>query len=819
MRPAVRRQLPVVTEEQKVQRRREYDPRAHGADCDNCPCSGNVVVPPSSPASGQEVPDALIIGQDPGLLEVWKRQAFIGPSGKKLNRILEKYGLHRGRMAVTNAALCLADDDDDRAKAFKCCAPRLQREIEALPKNVPIVPLGAPALKSALGRKVSILKARGFVWTKDGREFFPTVHPSFVLRDSTQYPLFSKDFERLSRRLKQGRIALCEPPNYHVPRTIDELKWALSLFSRSAWVSCDIETSRDSPTIAKLQCIGISDGINTVVVPWMPFFRYLLRQFFANKRVVGHNFFAFDSIVLALAGIGIPVQNIDDTLIAHHSYASHFRQGMDHCVSVYLDSDPWKILYGLSSSDEKGQAKGQLSEEDLFLYNAHDAYKQAHLWNAMQRDIANNQSIYAHDKRLAEICRDMQMNGVLVDEARRKELSTAIQAKVDRLRSEMEALVGRPFDPMKPSEIRKILFDEFHAPVQERTEKTGLPSTGKKTLEAFALQTHEKYGQFAEKLGFFRLCRKIQATHVDRLPIERDGRVHPQWRSFATPTGRWGCRKPNLMAQKIPDNRFAKEPEYQIRSIYIAPKGHKFVSFDLEQVEPRMSAYLSGDENFIAAVETGDIHTAVAQIIFEDKDGKIPDEIKDSATAKTRGKPMRQVAKKCGLGISYGAGAEKIFETLRADKHKITFTQVSICLSKLQKRFQRYYDFVQENVEQCQTDGYIFVGFLTKRKRWLGHAPKPQEIANSPIQGGAADLMNTRVIQLYDYFNKTYNTVKKIVRIVAQVHDQVIVEVPDALVFRVERDIQRIMGQKVRVGTRDVVFPIELKTAGRWSEL
>ena len=822
MRPVTKHHLPIVSLVREARRAEgEYDPRAHGALCSECPCNGYVVVPPNPPASGQEVPDALIIGQDPGHLEVWQRKAFIGASGKKLNKVLERYGLNRARMGITNACLCLPNDED-RPKAMKCCAPRLQREIEALPKSVPIVPLGAHAIKSALGRKVSILKARGFVWKKDGREYFPTLHPAFVARDDTQYPLFAIDFQRLSKRIREGHIALCEPPNYHVPRSIDELKLALSLFKRSKWVSCDIETSREQPTVAKLQCIGISDGKSTVVVPWVPFFRHLLREFFKTKEVNGHNFFAFDSIVLDLHGIPIAVKTIQDTLIAHHGYASHFRQGMDHCCSVYMDCDPWKILYGLSSNDEKGQAKTQLSEEDLFKYNAHDSYKQAHLWMAMQSDIANNQALYSHDKRLAEICRDMQMNGVLVDADRRKELSLAVQAKVDRLYKEMVAIVGHEFSPMKPTEIRTILFEELRAPflgINYLTEKTKLPSTGKKALEAYAMQTTEPYGQFAEKLGFFRLCRKIQATHIDRLPIERDGRVHPSWRSFATPTGRWGCRQPNLMAQKIPDNRFAQEPEYQIRSQFIAPKGHKYVSFDLEQVEPRMSAYLSGDEAFIAAVETGDIHTAVAQIIFENKDGTLPPEIATSEMAKTKGKPMRQVAKKCGLGISYGAGAEKIFETLRADKHKITYTQVVICLDKLQKKFKRYYDFVQENLEKCQKDGHIVVGFMSGRKRWLGHAPNPPDIANSPIQAGAADLMNTRIIELYDWFEKTYNKLKKIVKIVAQVHDQVIVECPDALVRRVGGDIKRIMSQKVKIGNRMVTFPIEFKVGQRWSEV
>jgi uracil-DNA glycosylase family 4 len=789
----------------------DYDPRAHGALCDECPCRGRVVVPPTPVAPHVGPPAGVIVGMAPGWEEQRQRKSFVGISGKKLDRALEKNGLKRDVFHITNASLCMPEKEEQFSQAYKCCKPRLENELQQLPKATPVITLGAPAFASSFGRKMPITQARGFVWThKDGRVFLPTVHPAYVLRDAVQSPLWNIDWNRIARYIR-GDLTTVEPPSWIVPKTVSELLKALVPFKNAKWVSCDIETTKDTATRCELLCVGISDGKHTVVVPWEKAFKPYLANFFKGRTVVGHNFILFDSIVHER--YEIPVGRIEDTIIAHHAYASHFRQGMDHVASVYLDVPPWKVQYGLRGTDEKGQPKSNLSNEELYKYNAYDAYIQAHMFVKMQKDIAANRALYEHDLEVADACREMTMLGVWVDEPRRKEIAQALHAKIDRLFARMKETCGHDFSPTKTVDLRKIFFEEFGARVIERTPKKGEPSTGKNTLQAFALELDKPYGRFAADLIQWRLCCKVLKTHVEGLPIEEDGRVHAGWKSFATPTGRVGVRKPNLNNMKREDKRFKGEPEYRIREIYAAPPGTQFVGFDFSQIEPHMSAYLSGDPAFIEAVGTGDIHTAIARIIFGENEPKL----KDSKTAKTEGGFMRQIAKSCGLAVNYLAGEETLFETLRKDGFNVKFSQVVTMLSVLKRKFKGYFDFVDRNIAFCRKHGYIIAGFATGRKRWLGHAPEPQKIGNTPCQGGAADVMNFRMIEMRKHFNKKHG--RGVVKMVMQVYDSIIFEVPDALVESVKEDIKMILGTPWVINGRSVKLPFELKSGVRLSEV
>jgi len=789
----------------------DYDPRAHGALCDKCPCKNRVVVPPTPVAAHVGPPAGAIVGMAPGWEEQRQRRSFVGISGKKLDRILEKNRLDRKTFHVTNAALCLPEKDEHFHDAYKCCKPRLDAELKALPHQTPIIPLGTAAFHSAFGRKIPITQARGFIWRhKDGRTFLPTVHPSYVLRDAVQSPLWNIDWNRIGRFIR-GKVAPIEPKSWIVPKTASELLKALSLFKHDTWVACDIETTKDKPTRCDLLCVGISNGRSTVVVPWDTKFKVYLAAFFKDRSVVGHNFIAFDSIVLER--YGIKVKKIEDTLIAHHAYASHFRQGMDHVASVYLDVPPWKVQYGLRGTDEKGQPKGNLSNDELYLYNAYDAYIQAWMYVKMKKDIDANRKLVEHDHAVADVCREMTIHGVWVDEKRRKEIADALRAKIDRLFLHMKEMCGHDFAPTKPSDLRKIFFDEFKAPVLERTPKKQEPSTGKATLREFALKVDRPHGKFAADLIKWRLCCKVLKTHVEGLRVEKDGRVHAGWKSFATPTGRLGVNSPNLNNMKREDNRFEGEPEYRIREIYAAPPGKRFVGFDFSQIEPNMSAYLSGDPEFIAAVDTGDIHTAIARIIF----GENTPELKDSKTAKTAGKWMRSISKSCGLAVSYGAGEETLYQTLRSDGADIKFSRVVAMLSTLRRRFKVYFDYVDQNIAYCRKHGHIIAGFLSGRKRWLGHAPEPQKISNTPCQGGAADVMNHRMIELRKYFNDKYG--RGVVKMVAQVYDSIIFECAPNLVEEVKTAIKAILSKPFLINGRSFTPLFELKDGERWSEV
>jgi len=700
-----------------------YDARAHGADCDHCPLNGLPVVPPSPPTAC-EVPDAIFIGQEPGIEEERQLRPFIGPSGRKVDKMLAKHGMKRERMYVTNAALCRPRQDEDRLQSMKCCAPRLRNELDAIPKSVPAVPMGVYAFASTWGRKIPITLGRGFVWEKDGREIYPTLHPAFVLRDHIQSPLFSRDFRRVAKRVSQGYLELDTPKSFEVPRTVEDLKRMLAKFGPR--VSCDIETTEDPATRCTLLCIGLSDVKTTIVIPWYPFFRHLLNQFFKTHLILGHNFFAFDSIVLERYGITAPmvdicVPKLEDTLIGHHVFASHMPQRLDHLVSVYLDMTPWKIKYGKRASDEKGKPKVPQNEEELFKYNAIDSFVTARVDQEMQADLAPWQSLYVHDKELAALCRDMQMNGVLVNQKLKDELSVAILEKEKRLFEEMKVINnGEDFAPTKTAHIRAILFDKFKAPVLERTMK-GLPSTNKKVLQAFAAAKDRPYGEFCKKLVTLRACSKMRVTYLDNLPIESDGRVRAGWRSFGTPTGRFACRKPNLTNLRRPEN---KEPEQRIREIYIAPTGHTLVGFDMSQVEPRCAAYVSGDPNMMAVFDDphGDFHTSNARVLFPDEPSL--------ADPKGAGKNFRTMAKSAGLAVNYLAGADKLFETIRAQGFSVRYPQVVAMLDRLHRAYKGHFERVDRDVEFVRKHGFIKLGYLSGRVRWLGHAPSPSDCAN-----------------------------------------------------------------------------------------
>lgn len=713
---------------------------------------------------------------------------------------------------VTTGAVvhnCMPKRDDDRPKAIKCCSKRLENELATYPTSVPIVPLGAHAFRSTFGRKMPIGLVRGFQWTKeDGREIYPTLHPAFVLRDHIQAPLMARDFRRIAKRIYEGKLELDSPKSFSVPRSLEELKVLLAHFKKD-WVACDIETTEEAPTVAELQCIGISDVHSTIVIPWHEAYTETLDNFFKTKRVVGHNFIAFDSIVLARYRINIPI--IEDTLIAHHCFASHMPQRLDHVVSMYLDCDPWKVKYGKRGNDEKGKGKKQLSEEDLFRYNSLDAYREARLWEEIQPDLELWKGLYEHDKLLAEICRDMQVNGVLVDVARKNELSEAIKNKESRLYKEMAEIIGRDFAPTKTKDIRDILFTQFKAPVLERTKTTNIPSTNKKVLQAFALHPDRPYGLFAKKLVELRGCSKMRTTYLDNLKIEADGRVHPSWRSFGTPNGRYACRKPNMQNLKRFDKRFKDEPEQHIRSIYIPKPGHVYLGFDASQIEMRVAAYISGDENFIKSCESGDMHASNARILF----GDLPELLDPKEAKEGKGKPFRDISKNCGFAVNYGAGADKVFETLRSYGFPVKYQQVVIMLERLHKAFKVHFQRIERDVEYCQKHGHIKVGFLSGRIRWLGHAPDPQDCANSPIQAGAADVMNYLLIRIWQ---RAKEELGDAVKLVAQVHDSVLFEVPEELVFKMNRIITEEGAKKVLINGREVLFPIDRKQGYRWSE-
>jgi uracil-DNA glycosylase family 4 len=860
-----------------------YDPLEHGARCDLCPLQGNAFVPPEPPRDGREKPRLIIVGEGPGRKEEVYRTPFIGQSGAILDDTLSEVGVARREIYATNAALCRGDTDEENDVAAECCAPRLGRELAAMPADVPIVPLGKSAARSLLGVK-SILVARGFVWTarpvdgplkaaralrrkalrrKDeasaaaaelriqgleerhklaGRIIMPSVHPAFVARSDCWTPVFRIDLDRAAR-VADGRLTLkgladriervyrvrdLRPRTYIVAEDVRTIERASRRLGPV--VSCDIETERRtplSPLLVKVLCVGVSDGERTLVIgPWrQEIHAAALTALLSAKTVVKHNGYNFDDPCLEKDGVVIDPTREEDTLIAHHTFASHMPQRLDHVVSVFLDASPWKIRHGMRGGEEKGLAPTDLDADELYFYNACDCVLTKQAWDAIQDDLRPELSVYAGDKVNALLCKGMQVDGFHVNVARKRLLSKMMRRREAGLKGVLRRIARMPaLSPRRHADVRRALFVRLKAPMLNPT-KTGLPSTSNATLEEIK-KGRGRAARFARALLELRVVDKSRGTYVDAVQVHTDRRAHFNWKSFGAGTGRYSGRM-----QSCP--RWSLTLAERVREMYTASKGNVLVYFDLSQAEARFAAHLSGDENFIASCR-GDVHANNALVVFSaspkavealerDPKGKSCARHADTTGKNWRapcncGKDYRDIAKNVGFAIAYLAEAPAVFAYLQAHGFDVDLTLVEGMLGNLKRTYATYYAYVGENVAYVQTHGYLRTA-LTGRLRRFGYSPKPTEVANFPIQSGIADVMNIRLPTIRDRVRTLGG------RLVGQYHDAAVFDVPKPAAPEVRSIIESTWKEPVRLETsivcrspREFVLPAEIKEGHALSE-
>jgi uracil-DNA glycosylase family 4 len=839
-----------------------YDPVAMGAACHRCPLQGKTVVPPQHVAN----PKLIVIGEGPGRHEERVKMPFVGPSGKMLDAALLEAGGHRSVCHVTNAVMCRADDDKGLEFAIPCCAPRLALELSKLDPKLPILSLGAQASRVTIG-KSGIQKYRGFVWhapeirptqlraaerlwqkrrekkrsSKDirkaldsfellkaraqlaGRVVIPTVHPAYLLRGADAYiPVLRVDVRRAVRWAK----APFQLEDQGVFEETSSPKIAARLLRKmSAEVVVDIETDAPDAMRAKMTCVGVCDvnDVTKIVVmkPWKKAFAPILRRALAKRTVVGHNIKPFDEPVLNR--YGIKLGSVRDTLTAHRSFASHMPQSLAHVVSIYCDASPWKIKF--KTTEEKGAVAGfGVKDEDLAAYNAGDVRTNALAWRRMQPDLAKESKVFEFDMRMAELYAQMRRTGLCVDVDRQASLSRKLRYRAAALVGEMRQLLDRrTFSPSKPNDIRKALYGQLKAPLWlAPPTPTGLPSTAAIVLETLR-ESDTRAGKLADLIVRWRSANDSRSEYLDGVYVHTDGRVHCDWKQVET--GRPATRAPNILniprieycggcGVKLLDDAVHKEsckkrdqpqPEAMLRDIYVAASGYRFVYFDISQAEMRLAAYLSGDENFIAACSK-DIHTENACVLFPDGAEMI------RSDPKGKGKRFREIAKSCGFAVSYLAEAAKIFATLRSKGFDVSLDDVETMLDNLRTSYRTYYRYVEQNVEFCRKHGYLRTAFLG-RKRFMGFYPRPTQIANFPIQSGVADIVNERLLLLEKRKAKG-------ARLVVYHYDAAIYETPDAEAETMKRAIKEVWDMPVVVPAngRSFVLPIDLKEGGRLSD-
>ena len=299
--------------------------------------------------------------------------------------------------------------------------------------------------------------------------------------------------------------------------------------------------------------------------------------------------------------------------------------------------------------------------------------------------------------------------------------------------------------------------------------------------------------------------------------VRRVTRTHFNWRSYGAASGRYSCR-----LQSCPRAEYLKDKsivlETRTREMYCAPPGHKLVYFDLSQAELRFAAYLSGDLQFIAACESGDVHTATAMKLFPAEAELI------GRDPKGAGKPFRDVEKNSIFGFIYWADPTTIFTFVRSKGLPVEFRDVLSMHEMVHETYHTYFRWCEQNQRLVHKCGH-WRDALSGRISWLGWHAGISDVANRPIQGGIASLMNVRLPAIR-------RRLPKGAKVVAQVHDAAIMQVPDRHVDRVYNLVKEVWAEPVTVpaggrwggslkledGARQFVMPIDVKKGQRWSD-
>jgi DNA polymerase-1 len=387
----------------------------------------------------------------------------------------------------------------------------------------------------------------------------------------------------------------------------------------------------------------------------------------------------------------------------------------------------------------------------------------------------------------------MERNGVLLDVTRLEAQSHELGKEILALEQKAYQAAGQPFNLGSPKQIQEILFERLKLPVKKKTP-SGQPSTDEDSLAELALD-HPLPKLILEH----RALSKLKSTYTDKLPKSINpstGRVHTTYSQTTAVTGRLSSNEPNL--QNIPIRTAAGR---RIRECFIAPPGSRILSADYSQVELRIMAHLSGDENLRRAFSEGqDVHRATAAEVFGlplDKVG--PDE--------------RRVAKVINFGLIYGMSSFGVAQNLAIDR-----TTAQTYIERYFARYPGAKRYMDETRRRARDAGYVETVF--GRRLWLPElrsgAPVRRQAAeraaiNAPMQGTAADLIKLAMIAVQRWLEESGLETK----LIMQVHDELVLEVPETELAKVKPQILELMQSVAKL---DVPLVVEVGVGANWDE-
>jgi DNA polymerase-1 len=597
--------------------------------------------------------------------------------------------------------------------------------------------------------------------------------------------------------------------HYDTVQTWEQFDVWLAKIDAAGLTAFDTETTALDPMLAQLVGISLSVESNSAAyIPvghrgpdhpeQLPRDEVLARlkpwlESAAHKKVGQH--MKYDEQVLA--NYGIAMDGIEhDTLLQSYVLESHRTHDMDSLALRHLG------IKTIKYEEVAGKGAGQIGFDEVALeqaaeYAAEDADITLRLHQALYPQVvaeAGLKRVYSEiEVPTSRVLRKMERNGVLIDAEKLRLQSNEIAARLIELETEAYVLAEGEFNLGSPKQIGQIFFEKLQLPVVKKTP-SGAPSTDEEVLQKLA----EDY-PLPKILLEHRGLSKLKSTYTDKLPRmvnAQTGRVHTNYAQAVAVTGRLASNDPNL--QNIPVRTAEGR---RIREAFIAPPGHKLVSADYSQIELRIMAHISGDASLLRAFAQGeDIHRATAAEIF-------------SVTPLEVSSDQRRVAKVINFGLIYGMSAFGLAANLG-----ITRDAAKLYIDRYFARYPGVANYMEETRASAKAKGYVETVF--GRRLWLpeingGNGPRRQAAEraaiNAPMQGTAADLIKLSMIAVQDWLEGS----KIGTRMIMQVHDELILEVPDSELSEVRKRLPELM---CGVAALKVPLVAEVGAGANWEE-
>lgn len=617
------------------------------------------------------------------------------------------------------------------------------------------------------------------------------------------------DVEMPSERLPE-KAAVPEKLDYQAVTTEVQFAALLDKLSQADTIGIDTETTSLDAMNAAL--VGISIAFQAGEAVYIPVGHSLtaapeqldlqdvlgrLKPHLENPALkkIGQNL-KYDQHVFA--NYGIALNGIaGDAMLASYIIESHLGHGLDEL------SERWLGLETITYESLCGKGAKQIGFADVAIgqateYAAQDAdfalRLEAHL--RAQMDEKQLEMYEKMELPVAQVLFEMERNGVQIDRAELARQSAELGAELMKLEQEAYAAAGQPFNLNSPKQLQEILFDKMGIPTKglKKTAKGGI-STNEAVLEQLAPDY-----PLPKIILQNRSLAKLKSTYTDKLPEMislKDGRVHTTYAQAVAITGRLASNNPNL--QNIP---IRTAEGRKVRRAFTAPPGSVIVSADYSQIELRIMAHLSGDKTLIAAFQNGeDVHRRTAAEVF----GIDPENVSPE---------QRRYAKTINFGLIYGMGQYGLAKSLGIDN-----ISAKNFIDRYFARYPGVAEYMQRTKEQAAAQG--FVETLFGRRLYLpdirnknanARAGAERAAINAPMQGTASDLIKRAMIDVRNWLSDGIGS-----KLVMQVHDELVLEVPEAELDLVKEKLPQIMA-KVDGGLLDVPLVAEVGVGENWEE-